>query len=172
MKRFSRVAGMLRRPLMLRITFRVLLLVVASVSAALPQHPTVPPELVPDHIAFTALFYVIRDAPPPHWDRPTVARWLEARGFEGDAGEILVRSANRFYERHHDVESRLAQLNQATRNSLAPVVAAQRQVLQDEARNIAESAAAELRLVLPAPLKLRLAGVIADIKQNMKMRER
>jgi hypothetical protein len=146
-----------------------ILFILSFVSLGFSQE-LVPADRISDHIPQMALFYVVRDAPPPHWDHNTVLGWLEKRGFVGDEAELIIRAATRFYDRHRDVENRLARLNQDNRNSLAPAVAVQRQALQTEARSVVAVTFDELQRGLPIQSRQKLSNLLADIKQNIKMR--
>jgi hypothetical protein len=76
------------------------------------------PTEVPDSIAFTALYHVVYDAPPPHWNRETCQTWLTERGLDSLQAQKVMFAANRYMKKHAAIESELQTLNSETRNSL------------------------------------------------------
>jgi hypothetical protein len=151
-------------------TMRAVGLVLAVSCSVHPQAKLVPANLISDDIAYTAMSFVIRDAAPPHWDRPTVLKWLEQRGFVGEEALLLVRSATTFYEKHQEVESRLAAFNQQHRNALTPDTTPGRQALENERKEVTKAAIADLQGILPASSRQRLGALLSEIKSNIRMK--
>jgi hypothetical protein len=132
--------------------FALSALTLALASAAFPQESLVPASAIPDDIAYTAMFYVVRTAPAPHWDRETCTRWLEARGFLGDEINVIIEHATRFYAELQVAETKLDKVNKENAGNLhAPNVEAQRQVIHVQISGHIAAAVSDIRrMLLPA----------------------
>jgi hypothetical protein len=51
---------------------------------------------IPDDIAYTAVFFLLRSAPSEGWDLDTRGNWLSARGFVDRESRVIVRAATEF----------------------------------------------------------------------------
>lgn len=63
-----------------------------------------PTETFADDVALTTLFYVVRNVPPPHWDRETVLSWLDKRGLAGSDAEMLMKTGTKYCASRSDLE--------------------------------------------------------------------
>jgi hypothetical protein len=145
-------------------------LALAFVSPLFSQQNLVPPALISDDVAFTALFFVARDAPPPHWDRATVINWLGQRGIVDDDAVLVIKIASKFYEKHVDIETRLGKLNKESQNSLSKETVAKRKAIESEAASAIAASRSELMNSSPLLARQKIAPTIAEIKQNIKMK--
>lgn len=125
---------------------------------------------VPDSIAYTALYHVVHDAPPPHWDRETCQSWLAERGLTGFHAQAVMFAANRYMQKHAEIESELRTLNSQTRNSLASEAQARRSEI--ETRRSAELLAnvKELKQSLGSDGAAKLDNLIQDVKSGINMK--
>lgn len=146
-------------------------LLTAFVPAAVAQDRFVPPSAIPEEVAHTALLFVVREAPFPHWDRATSSSWLEARGFRGDEVTQIIQRATRFHADYRVLEEALRRLDRENAGNLhSPSVQAERQTLRAQMTATVAVAVSDIRKMLPAPSRLRLDGLIAEVKSGIQMK--
>lgn len=121
---------------------------------------------IPDSVAYTALYYVVHDAPSPHWDHDTCLSWLAERGLTGLHAQTVMFAANRYMVKHAQIESEMLILNNESRNSLASRTQARRAEL--EARRGAELSASIKRI--QQDIGPEGAAKLAELIQNVKSR--
>jgi hypothetical protein len=142
----------------------------AAVSASVNgQEKLVPAKDIPDEVAYTILFNIVRDAPPPHWDRETCRGWLQERGFRYDDAEKIIQVATEFHEKQRATEAKLVQLDRESHGSLSTGWASERARLGEEISEAARDAARRLLLLLNQAGRLSLPETIQDIRAKMKM---
>lgn len=138
---------------------------------AYAQQKLVPASAIPDEIAYTALFYVVRTAPAPHWDRQTCLGWLEKRGFVGDEATLIIDTATAFYARQQQSELDLARINRENAGRLLSAsVEAQRKAVRVRISGYVTAAVSDIERLLPSNSRANLQKVASEIKQNIKMK--
>jgi hypothetical protein len=131
------------------------------------------PKSIPDELAYTAIFFVVRTAPPPHWNYETRLKWLTDRGLDGPAGQKVIRIADRYFAIHETVEAELAAFNAQRRNSLTPEAQDERARIEAKRTVAMREAIQSLRteLVTSAALE-NVNQLITGVKSDMKVRAR
>lgn len=131
-----------------------------------PQNST----MVPDPIAYTALFHVVYEAPPPHWDKDTSLGWLRSRGASTKQAELIIFAATRYMRKHAEVESDLDRLNRETSKSIAPPVQARRTAIELRRRRELSLIADQLQKDLGSDGVLQLRAILDNVKRDVRMK--
>lgn len=133
------------------------------------QQPQLRPDEIPDEIAYTALFYVIRDAPPPHWDRDASRRWLAQRGFSYGQAEIMIDVATAFSAQHRKLEAGiLAMFKEYPGGIMSQAAQSRQKQMQAEIGAFIRAHAAEVRKRLGPSGSPRLDEVVLEIKRDVR----
>lgn len=129
----------------------------------------VPAEQLSDEISYTALFYVVRSAPAPHWDLATRTNWLKARGFDENEASYIIAAGTSFSQKHAEIEKELRQVHLKHAGLLMSTDA------QNEQRAVQQKTAGALSAVLSelgtriGPNGLtKLASHVANMKKDIK----
>ncbi len=129
------------------------------------------PESIPDEIAYTALFFVVRPAPKPHWDHETRLSWLAKRGFQDMEAQVIINSAIRFDKARKQMELALTETNASFgKNSLTTAANQSRDRIQTQWVSEALSIRNTLQGSLTTSGVVKLFDLILDIKRNIKMK--
>lgn len=143
--------------------FSVCFLLAPSQSAQTPP--------VPDELAYTVIFHVIRSAPPPHWDHETCQQWLMDRGVERKYAQRLIRVADRYFQVHQQVEAELAAFNGRTRNSLAPEAQSERNRIEQKRAGAMREAIQSLRLEMDTlRAQQSVSDLLTEVKRSIKIK--
>lgn len=143
---------------------RIILLKTALLSFAFAQQAA-----VPDDVAWSILFQILRTAPAPHWDFETKCNWLAPAGLSAADVNVLQNGANRYFQRVAPVETRLKQHHQAFKGQLEDRSAIEGEAnLQRERNRLLYLTVDEVRSELPAAARERVSAKIEDIKRNTK----
>jgi hypothetical protein len=128
------------------------------------------PSRIPDELAYTALFHVIRTAPPPHWDWETCREWLVNKGVDAVSAQRLIGIAGRYFPIHDQVEGELLAFNERVRNSLSESAQAERSRLEARRAAALRDAMKAVKEAMDSPAAgKQLAVLIQDIKNHMKV---
>jgi hypothetical protein len=124
---------------------------------------------LPDEIAYSIVFQILRTAPPPHWEVQTKCNWLAPNGLtETDVNE-LVNAANRYFLRAAPLNEKPKQHHEAFKGRLQSAEARQIEAsIQREMTTLLFSVVAELRGQLSPKALAGLDSRIAEIKRNTK----
>jgi hypothetical protein len=129
------------------------------------------PESIPDEIAYTALFFVVRPAPKPHWDHETRLSWLAKRGFQDMEAQAIIESAIKFDRARIQMESALSETNSSYgKSSLSAAANQSRDKIQTQWVSEVLSIRNRLQGSLTTSGVVRLSDLILDIKRNIKMK--
>jgi hypothetical protein len=131
------------------------------------------PKAIPDELAYSAVFHVIRTAPTPHWDYETRQTWLIARGFDRLSAQKLIRIADNYFKVHEEVEAALSELNERTAKSLKPEAADERARIEAKRLVAMRDAMRSIQTELVSTDTLaKVAALIEGVKESMKVRSR
>jgi hypothetical protein len=142
-------------------------------ASSMGQERILPPEQVPDEIAYTVVFHVIRTGQPPRWDYETRRKWLMDRGLSHYAAQTMIRTADRYFKIHEEIEAELASWNSKVQNSLSSQAADERSRIEAKRTVALQEAIESIRNELPGPeVSDNIRSLIAQIKQGVKVRAR
>ena len=125
---------------------------------------------IPDSIAYTALYHVVHDAPPPHWEHETCLSWLAERGLTGLHAQAVMFAANRYMQKHAEFESELRLLNIEVRNSLTSEAQARRSAIENRRGAELSASIKQLQRELGAEGAAKLADLIQKVKAGIYMK--
>ena len=127
---------------------------------------------IPDSIAYTAIYYVVHDAPKPHWDRETCLTWLKERGLSDMQAHYVFFAANRYMKKHAAIEEELRIVNTETGNSLAPQVQHRRSEIETRRSLELTASIKQLQQDFGSGGAAKLAGLILNVKQDINMKKK
>lgn len=130
----------------------------------------VPSDRIPDEVAYTALFMVVREGPKGHWDWETRNKWLTERGFDEREATEIALAATRFSKASAQLEIELAEVNRRHSGNLLSADAKRE---RDQVRNRISAALLAERTKLDRDLgpagRAKLTAFVASMKKDIKM---
>jgi hypothetical protein len=127
---------------------------------------------VPDEVAYTILFQILRTAPPPHWEFQTKCNWLAPYGLSPEEVNELQNSANRFMQRIGPLDEKLKRHHEVFRQRLtSPEAQAGEAAIRQERAQALWTTVGELLGRLPIATRAKLNQKLEEIKSNTRRSE-
>ncbi len=128
------------------------------------------PSAVPDEIAYSTLFQILRTEPPPHWDHQTKCNWLAPDGLRDEDVFLLVRAADEYFRRVAGLNEKLKRHYAAFAGRIqsAEAQAGEAQIQQERTQELL-AVRTDLRARLTTKALAGLDSRIAEIKRNSRL---
>lgn len=125
---------------------------------------------IPDDVAYTALFMVVREGPKGHWDWDTRNKWLTERGFDSREATEIALAGTRFSKTLAQMEIELAEINRRYgSSSLSAEAKRERDAAKGRISTALSVERVKLNTDLGAAGRARLTALISSMKKDIKM---
>jgi hypothetical protein len=151
----------------MRLRYAVAIALLGGSSAA--QSPEVE---VPEEVAYSTLFHILRTAPKPHWDSDVAGNWLAKYGLTEKDVRVLWTSANRYLLRLQPLDEKLTRHHEAAGHRItSPEALAGEAAIRHERAEALWVTVGEALVQLPPEARVKLDLAIQGIRKDTRRAE-